>query len=225
MNKKIDGDIAPQANLEHLKNQAKNLLKKFKEGSPHAIGRFARANVTKKSTSKDSSSLSLSNAQLVIARENGHSTWAEMKHAMETGAFNSITSDYRLSIQAIDQIWLDCVDLSETERFYSDLLGLRKTGQVPGQMLFFDCDGINLLLGVRDTARPNSILYFRAGSTEDDMQNAYNHLKSAGVSMGDSPHCIARNWEGFDVWVAFFSDPSGNQLAFKCDVPVSYNHV
>ena len=212
--------MAPQANLENLKNQAKNLHKQVKEGSPHATERFARANVTKESSSKDRSSFLLFDAQLVIARENSHSTWADLKHSIEKGMMDPVASDGEISIEAIDQIWLDCVDLAETERFYSELLGLRKTGEVPGQMLFFDCGGINLLLGIRDKARPNSIVYFKVVNTEDDMQKAYNRLKSAGVSTGDSPHCIARNWDGFDVWIAFFYDPSGNQPAFKCDVPV-----
>ena len=149
MNKKIDGGIAPRANLENLKNQAKSLLKQVKDGSPHAMGRIARANV-----SKESASFLLSDAQLVVARENGHSTWAELKHSIEKGSIDSVATDYKISIQAIDQIWLDCVDIAETERFYSELLGLKKTGQVPGQMLFFDCGGVNLLLGIRDKARP-----------------------------------------------------------------------
>ena len=49
---------------------------------------------------------------------------------------------------------------------------------------------------------------------------AYNHLRAAGVLVGASPHCIAKNWNGRDSWLAHFNDPSGNQLAFKVDGPV-----
>jgi len=56
-------------------------------------------------------------------------------------------------------------------------------------------------------------------SSADDIQSAYNRLKDAGVSVGDSPHCIAKNWNGCDVWMTFFEDPACNQLAFKCNVP------
>ena len=45
MNEKIDASLAPKANLEQLKNQAKRLLKEAKEQSPHALQRLKRAKV------------------------------------------------------------------------------------------------------------------------------------------------------------------------------------
>ncbi|QXD23197.1 hypothetical protein F7C95_14880 [Opitutia bacterium ISCC 51] len=88
-------------------------------------------------------------------------------------------------------------------------------------MVFFDCGGVTLLIGLKEEVAPNSILYLNVGDTEASIQNAYNRLKQAGGSVGDSPHCIAKNWNGVDVWMAFFKDPSGNQLAFKVNVPAS----
>ena len=212
----IDGDTAPQANLEQLKNQAKSLLKQAKEGSSHAISRLARA----KAYHGPTSVIRLSDAQLAIARENGAASWTELKQRLENAEPSASYDVASIEIQGIDQVWLDCKDLEEAERFYSNLLGLAKTGEVPGQMLFFDCGGTNLLLGKRDEIRPNSILYFNIGDKESDIQSAYNQLKKAGAWVGDSPHCIAENWNGYDVWTAFFKDPSGNQLAFKCNVPL-----
>ncbi len=221
MNKKIDGDIAPNANLEHLKKQAKSLLRQAKDGNPHAVSRLVRSKAIEGKPKGANKPLQLADAQLAIARENGSATWSELKLKVETVGSPATEVKSQASIQGIDQIWLDCTDLEETEQFYTKLLGFRKSDQVPGQMLFFDCDGTTLLLGRRNETRPNSILYFKIGNSERDIQDAYNRLKNAGVSMGDSPHCIAKNWSGFDVWIAFFSDPSGNDLAFKCDVPVS----
>ena len=213
MNEKIDASLAPKANLEQLKNQAKRLLKESKEQSPHALQRLKRAKLA------DNADLKLADAQLAIARENGHATWSELKSAVESNSESSLLAQ-EISIQGIDQIWLDCADLETTESFYSETLKLNKSGEAPGQMLFYDCGDTKLVLGKADEHRPNSILYFKIGDSEDDIQNAFNSLKSAGVKVGDSPHCIARNWNGFDVWVAFFFDPSGNQLAFKTNVPV-----
>ncbi len=56
-------------------------------------------------------------------------------------------------------------------------------------------------------------------SLEHLKHQAKTLLKRAGVTVGDSPHCLVKNWQGRDVWLAFFSDPSGNQLAFKVDAP------
>ena len=216
MTKHIDSDSIPGANLEQLKKQAKTLLKSVKENNPHSQARLARANVA---VSIDK--LKLSDAQRVIAHENGCATWVELKEKVESGEITAGTKSDSIKVAGIDQIWLDCTNLETTNHFYGELLGLTKTGEVPGQMVFFDCGGITLLIGLKEEVAPNSILYLNVGDTESSIQNAYNRLKQEGVSVGDSPHCIAKNWNGFDVWMAFFKDPSGNQLAFKVNVPAS----
>ena len=70
MTKHIDSDSIPGANLEQLKKQAKALRKSIKENNPHALARLERANV---STSLEE--IKLSDAQRVIAHENGCTTW------------------------------------------------------------------------------------------------------------------------------------------------------
>ncbi len=214
MNKHIDSDSIPGANLEQLKKQAKALLKSVKENNPHALARLERANVTP-------NEIKLSDAQRVIAHENGTASWTELKAKLESGEVAASVASEAILVAGIDQIWLDCTDLEATSHFYENLLGLTKTGEVPGQMLFFDCGGVTLLIGLKEEIAPNSILYLNVGDTEASIQNAYNRLKQEGVSVGDSPHCIAKGWNGFDVWMAFFKDPSGNQLAFKVNVPAS----
>lgn len=220
MNQKIDARIAPRASLNHLKHQAKTLLKRAREGSPHALGRLRRAHVIPEKFPHDPATIKLAEAQLAIARENGCATWPELRAALaQPPAVTPADSSDAIGILGLNQIWLDCTDLAAAEKFYGDLLGLLKTGEVPGAMLFFDCQGTTLLLALRAEVRPNSMLYFRLPDTEAAIQSAYNRLKRAGVTVGDSPHCLVKNWQGRDVWLAFFSDPSGNQLAFKVDVP------
>lgn len=222
MNEKIDARTAPRASLEHLKNQAKSLLKQARENNPHAIGRLRRAKALPEKSDAATPPLKLADAQLAIARENGGATWMELREKLAQPAPPATppASEAAIPVLGLNQIWLDCTDLAAAEKFYGGVLGLRKTGEVPGGMLFFDCNGTSLLLGLSKDVRPNSMLYFRLEDSVESIQAAYNRLKQAGVAMGDSPHCLAKNWQGRDIWLAFFSDPAGNQLAFKVDVPV-----
>ena len=161
MNNRIDGNTAPRACLENLKSQAKSLLKQAKTGNPHATRRLLRAKVI-----KEKAPIKLADAQLAIARENGCSTWLELKAKVEKEGSPIIHRKLEPSIKGIDQIWFDCLDLEKTKVFYAEILGLYQSGEVPGQMLFLECDGINLLLGHRNEVRPNSILYFKIGNSE-----------------------------------------------------------
>jgi catechol 2,3-dioxygenase-like lactoylglutathione lyase family enzyme len=221
MNEKIDARTSPRASLEHLKNQAKSLLKLARDQNPHALARLRRARALPEKSGAATPPFKLADAQLAIARENGSASWTELRDALarQPAPASAPPASDALSILGLNQIWLDCTDLDATEKFYGGVLGLEKTGQVPGMMVFFDCQGTSLLLGKRDPVRPNSILYFRLEDSVAALQSAYNRLKQAGARVGDSPHCIAKNWNGRDSWLAFFHDPSGNQLAFKVDVP------
>jgi hypothetical protein len=167
MTNKIEGSTNPDANLEQLKKQAKRLLKLAKERNPDALSRMERAKVADSIEEGEAQPFQLTDAQLVIARENGSGSWGELKNQIETGV-EQVVGEGKTSVQGIDQIWFDCDELEKTE---------------------------------------------------DDLQSAHNRLKEAGVSVGDSPHCIAENWNGSDVWMTFFEDPACNQLAFKCNVP------
>ena len=221
MNQKIDARVAPRASLDHLKNQAKSLLKLAREENPHAVSRLRRAKVIPEKSDASHPPLKLADAQLAVARENGSSTWMELRNSLAQPPASPPEPDAAIATLGLNQIWLDCKDLDAAEKFYSGVLGLKKTGQVPGMMVLFDCSGTTLLLGLRPEVRPNSVLYFRLEDSVESIQAAYNRLKQAGVSVGDSPHCLVKNWQGRDIWLAFFFDPAGNQLAFKVDVPVS----
>ena len=124
-----------------------------------------------------------------------------------------------LKLGPIDQIGLSCTDLDTAHRFYADTLGLRPAGDVPGVMKFFDCDGVRLAVFKNPTVPPNSIVYFRLPPEPGMIDRKIDALKSSGVTVESDPHLIARNWNGHDVWLAFFRDPFGNLLALKCDVP------
>ncbi len=132
-----------------------------------------------------------------------------------------MTTNEALKLGPIDQIGLSCGDLDEAEQFYSGILGLRLAGHVPGTMKFFACDGVNLVLFKADSVPPNSIIYFRVPGEPGLIERKVEVLKAGGVKVETDAHVIARGWNGFDVWLAFFRDPFGNLLALKSDVPVN----
>ena len=73
--------------LEHLKSQAKELLKAHKEGSLDAFQRI-RSFFPKLSDATDveiqSTAFGLQDAQLVIAREYGFASWTRLKDSCST---------------------------------------------------------------------------------------------------------------------------------------------
>jgi hypothetical protein len=68
---------------------------------------------------------------------------------------------------------------------------------------------------------PNPIIYFRVPGEPGLIEQKVALLKSIGAKVESDAHVVARNWNGFDAWLAFFRDPFGNLLALKSDVPVN----
>jgi methylmalonyl-CoA/ethylmalonyl-CoA epimerase len=85
-----------------------------------------------------------------------------------------------------------------------------------GNMSFFDCDGVRLLLGLREPGKEqhfNSVLYFRVANIEA----AHQTLVSRGVNFIEAPHLVAR-MQTHDLWICFFRDSEGNTLALMSEV-------
>lgn len=78
--------LAP--NLEHLKSQARDLLKAYQERSPDAYSRihefFPKLSHTP-NVEIQQAKFGLQDAQLVIAREYGFPSWPQLKHHIELG--------------------------------------------------------------------------------------------------------------------------------------------
>ena len=125
-----------------------------------------------------------------------------------------------LHLAAVDQIGLSCTDLDEAEHFYCGVLGLQLVGTVPNLMKFFGCDGLNIVMFRSDTISPNSIIYFRVAPEPGLINQKVLSLKSKAVHIESDPHVIARNWNGCDVWVAFFEIHLGTYWRLKSDVPI-----
>lgn len=231
--------------LTYLRKHAKALLRAFRQSDADAIHRV-RAHLPLGNDAEGDSAggdntiarIRLVDAQFVVARELGFASWPKLKNHLETHATDdgprgksdqdqnaqtgddSMATEATVRLSAIDQIGLNCTDLEAAERFYCGVLGLPKSGEAGG-MKFFDCDGINLIMFESPEVKPNSTIYFKVPGTPGLIQETFEKLEAAGVTVrGDAPHRIAQNWRGRDVWLAFFRDPFGNELALKSDVPV-----
>jgi DNA-binding CsgD family transcriptional regulator/catechol 2,3-dioxygenase-like lactoylglutathione lyase family enzyme len=121
-----------------------------------------------------------------------------------------------LKLGPIGQIARPVSDVARAEVWYRDVLGLPHL-YTYGDLAFFDCGGTRLMLtaeGGAGTAQP-SILYFRV----EDIQGAYDELRSRGVEFAGAPHMIFRHPSGTEEWMAFFTDPDGYHLAVMAQVP------
>jgi methylmalonyl-CoA/ethylmalonyl-CoA epimerase len=103
-------------------------------------------------------------------------------------------------------------DLDRATRFYTELLGHgpAATYDPPG-LVFFDVDGVRLLL---ETRAPSALLYLRVGALEAEVAR----LEALGVEVTGRPHPIFRHDDdtlgpaGTEEWQAFVTDSEGNQV-------------
>lgn len=120
-------------------------------------------------------------------------------------------------LDTIGQIHVSVADVDRSVEYYHDVLGMRLLFRVPGQpMAFLDCGGVRLYLGQPETPefRSNPLLYF----TVEDVHEAHAALLERGVEFLDVPHVVNRT-ETSELWMAFFRDPDGTNLAVMAERP------
>ena len=115
-------------------------------------------------------------------------------------------STFRLG--TLGQIARSVGDIAAARAWYSDVLGLNHLYSF-GNLAFFDCDGVRLLLSEAAAPAQDSILYFRV----DDVRSAAAALTARGVSFIQPPHLIHRHDNGAEEWMAFFEDHEARPLA------------
>ena len=114
-------------------------------------------------------------------------------------------------------------DLERSERFYVDVLGLRKNGEIPGLMAFFttqensDSHDLALMQLGHDApdANPGAVgLYHFAYQvpSEEALAEAYRTLKAAGVAIGGTgDHGVSKG--------IYILDPDGIEIEITYEVP------
>jgi len=124
-----------------------------------------------------------------------------------------VTSSF--AIHEIGQIAVPVSDIDKATAFYRDVLGMRFLFSAPPGLSFFDCAGVRLMLDLpaKDNAGNASVLYFRV----DDLNMAFESLKSRGAIFETNPHMVAK-MPDHELWMAFFRDPDGNLLAIMSEI-------
>lgn len=123
--------------------------------------------------------------------------------------------DAAFGLRKLGQVFMPAGDLARAVEFYRSTLGMRFLFEVP-RMAFFDLEGVRLMLGEREGGddRPGSILYYQV----PDLGAAHAELERRGVSFDMGPTFIA-DMPDHELWMAFFHDTEGNQLALMAEVP------
>ena len=117
----------------------------------------------------------------------------------------------------IAQIAVNVKDLQRATAFYRDILGLRFLFEAPPQMVFFDCGGVRVMLGIPEKSEfdhPASIIYYHVA----DMTATVARLKGRGVTFEAEPHMVAK-LEKADLWLGFLKDSEGNHVGLMSEVP------
>jgi methylmalonyl-CoA/ethylmalonyl-CoA epimerase len=112
----------------------------------------------------------------------------------------------------LTQIAQHADDLDRAAGFYSALLGSPPAAVFdPPGLLFFDLDGVRLLL---ERGAPPSMIYFNV----PDVRLCVAELEGRGVEVVGSPHLIFHHEDarlgpaGADEWMAFIKDSEGNTV-------------
>jgi catechol 2,3-dioxygenase-like lactoylglutathione lyase family enzyme len=127
-----------------------------------------------------------------------------------------MTNETSLGLSQIGQIAVNVHQLPQAVEFYRDKLGLKLLFSA-GNMAFFDCNGIRLMLSPPEKPEfnhPSSIIYFKV----DDIQKYFETLSARGVSFVAKPHLVAR-MQTYDLWMGFFHDLDNNMLALMSEAP------
>lgn len=112
----------------------------------------------------------------------------------------------------LTQIAQHAGDLDRAAGFYSALLGTAPAAVFdPPGLLFFDLDGVRLLL---ERGAPSSVIYLNV----PDVRQHVAELAARGVEVVAAPHVIFHHDDarlgpaGTDEWMAFIRDSEGNTV-------------
>jgi catechol 2,3-dioxygenase-like lactoylglutathione lyase family enzyme len=100
-------------------------------------------------------------------------------------------------------------DLERAGRFYCDTLGLKETGRVEGEFVFFDAGGATL--AIRATARKLNPGDGEISFEVPDVMATYRSLKGR-IAFSTPPRAVTGN-EKMDLYSANFEDPDGHSLS------------
>lgn len=117
------------------------------------------------------------------------------------------------------QVAQQAKDLQRASAFYAQLLGVQPTAVYdPPGLLFFDLDGVRLLL---ERGAPSSVLYLEVA----DVRSTIELLQDRAVEIIAPPQVIYHHTDdklgpaGTDEWMAFIKDSEGNTVGLVSRLP------
>jgi methylmalonyl-CoA/ethylmalonyl-CoA epimerase len=122
-----------------------------------------------------------------------------------------------LSEATVGQLLVPVTDLERGTAYYRDTLGLKFLFTAPPQMSFFMAGAVRLLVGVPENAQVaqrGSMIYFKVA----DIHAVHATLSARGVKFPAAPHLVHKA-PTYELWLAEFRDPDGNQLALMSEIP------
>jgi methylmalonyl-CoA/ethylmalonyl-CoA epimerase len=136
---------------------------------------------------------------------------ARLRGIVEDGWDNSSAHQAGGTVRLI-QVAQQANDLQRAAEFYAQLLGVRPAAVYdPPGLLFFDLDGVRLLL---ERGAPSSVLYLEV----EDVRTSISVLQGQGAEVIAMPHVIFHHGDatlgpaGTDEWMAFIRDSEGNTV-------------
>ena len=124
-------------------------------------------------------------------------------------------NDEATPLGPIMQILVPVSDVERAATFYEDVLGLPLLFRFPGNA-FFDAHGVRLYLAA--PSEPGytgpATLYFRV----DDVTATFERLVARGAVVREPPEITHRD-ATYDLWLAFVSDPDGNNIGLMREAP------
>jgi len=96
----VDKNLPARPNLDHLRRQAKTLLKQLADGDPVAQRAFIEHLPALAGTAPDAKAVKLADAQSVVARQSGHASWPALaRHVDQLRALEGEWQMDRLEIE------------------------------------------------------------------------------------------------------------------------------
>lgn len=115
----------------------------------------------------------------------------------------------------IMQILVPVTDIDRAVTFYEGVLDLPLLFRFPG-IAFFDAHGVRLYLATPTEPGFGGVatLYFRVA----DVSATLELLEARGATVRERPEVVFGT-DGYDLWLAFVTDPDGNNIGLMREAP------
>jgi DNA-binding CsgD family transcriptional regulator/catechol 2,3-dioxygenase-like lactoylglutathione lyase family enzyme len=138
--------------------------------------------------------------------------WTGVRNDSKLSA-RALKMENTLTFGPIGQIARSVRDIAAARQWYGEVLGLQHLYSF-GNLAFFDCGGVRLMISQGEEPAAESLIYFRV----DDIRSAHAALTTRGIIFTDAPHLIHRHDDGTEEWMAFFRDNENRPLGIMSQV-------